>query len=694
MRTVKLLSCLLLVSLCSFPQTLRTDPQLAKLVQQIGSEVNGAEAFDFVARLHETDRWANFAKFQETANHLQQTMTEIGLRHVERGSAPADGVTQFGFWTMPLAWDVNHASLEIVEPTVPADMRVLADYSKVPASLIMWSGSTPSGGITTEVVELAPATLQRLKGLDVKGKMVLTEPPLDISQRGALKAALYKMAAGMISDTTENPDLTNGHYWMNAWGDYGWGFTKTSSPLVGFSITPRQGAYLRNLLASGKSVRVKAVSDTRYYSGRYLYISGVIEGSDSAEEVLELGHAFELGAQDNSTGDGAMLEAVAALNRLIAAGELPRPKRSIRILVMAEDYGSSAYIATHAERMSRTIGALCLDTPAGRYDTTQGYSFALNPDVSRSYQDALMMRIAQTYYAGLHSRYPRWSPYRPATDSYLSDPMIGVPTIAIRGSSGAKNVHHNSEDTLDRVDPRSLRDLSANVAVFLYSLASASDREIPWLAEITVDRGYGNTLRAVDPYIDRATAAASTDALGRDLNAGIAKINYNADRDRDALLSVLRLASPENREKIRASLEPFLRSMRQFSSEQNNRLRRAVNRRASELGAAVPIEPVPPPADPKQGEAAQMIVKRKRFGPVTLDDLPLDQRQGYPGFGENPAPLILLTWCDGKRNLADVIRLVELEHGPMNFDFVGYFKFLAKHGYVEISRPPEAPGAH
>jgi hypothetical protein len=483
---------------------------------------------------------------------------------------------------------------------------------------------------------------------------------------------------------------------MNAWGDYGWGFTKTSSPLVGFSITPRQGAYLRNLLASGKKVRVKAVSDTRYYSGRYPYVSGVIEGSDSAEEVLELGHAFELGAQDNSTGDGAMLEAVAALNRLIAAGELPRPRRSIRILVMAEDYGSSAYIATHAERMRRTLGALCLDTPVGKYDTTQGYSFALNPDVSRSYQDALMMRIAQTYYAGLHSRYPRWSPYRPTTDSYLSDPMIGVPTIAIRGSSGANNVHHNSEDTLDRVDPRSLRDLSANVATFLYSLASAGDREIPWFAEITVDRAYGNTLRAVDPYLDRATAAASTDALGRDLYAGLAEINYNTDRDRDALLSVLRLASPENRKKIRATLEPFLSSMRQFSDEQSDRLRRAVNRRATELGAALPlpVAPVPPPVGASQAEASRMIVKRKRFGPVTLDDLPLDQREGYPGFGDNPAPLILLTWCDGKRNLADVIRLIELEHGPMNFDFIGYFKFLAKHGYVEISTPAEPSGAH
>ena len=686
MRAVKRSAYLGLVTVASFAQNLRTDPQLQKTIQEIRTDVNGSEALNFAFRLYETDRWANFAKFQETAGYLRMTMNEVGLQGVELLSAPADGVTQFGYWTMPLAWDVKTARLEIVDPATPSEMRVLADYIKEPASLIMWSGSTPQGGVTAEVIELRSATLTELKNLDVKGKMVLTELPLDLAQRGALKATLYKMgAAGVISYATENPDLINGHYWVNAWGDHGWGFTKTSSPLVGFSISPRQGEYLRNLLARGTKVRVKAVSDTRYYAGQYPYATGVIQGSDSNEEVLELGHAFELGAQDNSTGVAAMLEAVATLNRLIEANKLARPKRSIRILVMAEDYGSSAYIASHRERMKRTIGAICLDTPAGTYDETPGYSFAMNPDVSRSYQDALMMRVAENYYAGLQDRYPRWSPYRPRSDSYLSDPMIGVPTIAVSGSAGATKVHHNSADTLDHVDPRSLRDLSATVAAFLYSLASAGDSDIPWFAQVAVDRGYGNAVRAAAPFLDRIGAAANADALGRELYAGLEKISYNADCDQDAVLSVLRLASPKNREKIQASLEPLLKDIRRFSGDQSGRLREAADRRAIELGAALPVNPISPPLDSRRAEAARMIVKRKSFGVITLDDLALDRREGYPAFGGNPSPLLLLTWCDGKRNLAEVIRLIELEQGPMNFDFVGYFKFLAKHGYVEIT---------
>jgi hypothetical protein len=32
-----------------------------------------------------------------------------------------------------------------------------------------------------------------------------------------------------------------------------------------------------------------------------------------------------------------------------------------------------------------------------------------------------------------------------------------------------------------------------------------------------------------------------------------------------------------------------------------------------------------------------------------------------------------------------VIRLTRMEHDAAGFDFTGYFRFLAKHGYVELT---------
>lgn len=83
--------------------------------------------------------------------------------------------------------------------------------------------------------------------------------------------------------------------------------------------------------------------------------------------------------------------------------------------------------------------------------------------------------------------------------------------------------------------------------------------------------------------------------------------------------------------------------------------------------------------------AARIVVKRKKFGTLPLDEIPPDRREGYPSGAWSLVPITALYWCDGQRNLAEVIRLTRLEHGPTKFDFVGYFRFLEKHGYVELT---------
>src|SRR5207302_4776607 len=131
---------------------------------------------------------------------------------------------------------------------------------------------------------------------DLKGKLVL-------GLRGS-KAALWKAGAlGVISENTENSALADERGWVNSFGDNGWSFTKGSSPLVCFSITPRGSQLLRSLLQKGP-VKVRANVDSRYYAGVYPYVTGVIRGAAGAdgEEVLSVGHLFEQGAHDNATG--------------------------------------------------------------------------------------------------------------------------------------------------------------------------------------------------------------------------------------------------------------------------------------------------------------------------------------------------------------------------------------------------------
>ena len=149
---------------------------LAQLVQAIRGEMQPSQAMDFMQQLYSTDRWFTYPKFQETAEYLKKTMEDIGLKNVELLGAPADGTSQAGFWTMPLAWDVRSARLEIVDPAVPAEHATLADFQKVPASLGMWSGSTPTEGISVEVVELKETDPAKIAKMPLKGKLVLKVP--------------------------------------------------------------------------------------------------------------------------------------------------------------------------------------------------------------------------------------------------------------------------------------------------------------------------------------------------------------------------------------------------------------------------------------------------------------------------------------------------------------------------------------
>ncbi len=668
----------ILLALCIAARPGLADPQLDRVIRELKGEVRANQAMDHMYRVYETDRWFTFPKFQETAEYLRNAMKAAGLSEVELVSPPADGVTQYGYWTMPLAWDVKEATLEIVEPTVAAEMRVLADYRKIPASLGMWSGPTPPGGVTVEVVELRDMSPAAIEKADLKGKLVMVRERTYANKLPFIR----KGALGIISAFTENPGLRDGHWWINYWGDSGWGYTKASTPLVCFSITPRQADFLSDLLARRGRVRVRANVETRYYTGAYPYATAVLKGSGSDEEVLELGHTTEIGANDNAVGVAAMLESLASLNRLVESGKLRRPRRSIRMLAMPELYGSMHYVATNTERIRRTVAAICLDTGAGSYDLANTeFAFILNPDVARSYTDALLLRVADAYFSRLPQRRSwNWVPFMTGTDTFLSDPLIGVPTVWTYGQPGV-NTHHNSEDVPQRVDARSMRDLVVTTAAFLYYIASAGEAEIPWLAEITATRGHENLLRAAAPALDRMAAVSKAGELGRALHAGLEQVAYCADRDEEAVLSVLRLASPSGREKLRAALAPLIQGLRASEREQSRRITNAANRRAAELGAATPVKPIAPPGS---AEAARMVVKRKRIGTITLDDLPVDQWEGQPSAAWDTRLITALNWCDGRRSLAEVIRLTALERGPSDFDFVKYFRFLAKHGYVEV----------
>jgi hypothetical protein len=631
---------------------------VSKLLTMLQRETNSDQILQDVRTIWETDRWFTFPKFEETAKNVAAIMRRSGLEDVEIGSGPADGVTQSGFWTMPLAWDISAGTLEIVDPHVPADMQLLADYQRVPTSIGMWSGPTPAGGVTTEIV-LASGNW---KNADLKGKLVLGAP------LGSKRALAKAGALGLISEHTENRALLDERGWVNSFGDNGWSFTKGSAPLVCFSITPRQSDLLRELLERGP-VKVRANVDSRYYAGVYPYVTGVIRGTDreNAEEVLSLGHLFEQGANDNATGVSSIIGAAATLKRLITEGKLARPKRTIRVLGMSECYGMLHYLEKHNDRAKRTVAAMCIDAPAGQ-QTLAGteYTWVLNPQSASSYVDSFVLRVAAEYFP-LVGRPWAWSKHRSGTDNYLGDPTIGIPTVLPRGGYGVHS-HHNSHDTPALVDPKSLHNLAVMNATYAYFIASAGPAEKRWMAEIAMTNGCERVAEATETILDQIAAAEGADHLADLLYQGQERIEYSSSRAAQAVRSA-------------GAQGNVASGLAVFSGQQKKRVQLAIEERATALG----LGRIQPKTPKPNAEAEAIVVRRKRMSTITLDDLPQDQREGYPAASFWSVPVAALYWCDGKRNLAEVIRLTELEMGPQELDFVGYFKFLRKHGYVEFA---------
>jgi len=371
-----------------------------------------------------------------------------------------------------------------------------------------------------------------------------------------------------------------------------------------------------------------------------------------------------------------MLEALGALKRAITAGALPQPRRSIRMLAMGEMYGSMHYIATHSEQVKRTVAALCIDTPAASYERAgTEYTFYFNPHAAASCVDAFMLKVANTYYEGKRPFYSK--DYITGTDTYLSDPMIGIPTVWPYSGTGIHS-HHNSADKPETVDPRSLRDLTIIGASYLYYLANAGDAEAAWLADVTLSRGQQQIVASIGSSLDAIPSADATQ-LAQVMTEGKTRIEYSWERARQSVQSVSRLMSVQQP----GWMNGLEDTLSQSAHMQMQRLDSAIQRRAQELRLGQ-IQPAAEPSDPQLEQGRNLIVKRKRFGTLPLDDISPDQREGQPNGAWADTQVKALYWCDGKRTLADVIRLTRLEAGPTNFDFVKYFRFLEKRGYVEF----------
>jgi aminoglycoside N3'-acetyltransferase len=427
--------------------------------------VDGRRLLQTVADIVANDRWNSFDGFHRT-NRMLLAAYEAGGAKTQLHTIPTGGLRGNGKWIIPEAEDFRAATLDLVEPVE----RRLLDYRECPWHVVQWSAGTCEEEIRCELAVIDSE--EQLAGASgtLAGKMVLTR----MNARDSREKFSAAGAAGLLCDppVADCPGAV-------AWTKFGWGgldLANGGSPMVGFAISSTMGDELRELHRRHGRLVVHARLDVRRYAGSHDVVSGLIPGrEDPDSEIWAVAHSAEPGALDNASGVAACVEIARAINGLIESGQLPPPRRTIRLLHGYECYGFFHYLE-HVKRLQPPLAGVCIDTIGARPDLCGGeIRWHTSAPASASFADDIGALILRSV-LDLHPVYRfKRMPFLSTEDTLLGDPAYGFPCPWI--TNHPFRGYHSSADTIDLVDEQGLAVSTAAMAGYLYYLADMGTDE-------------------------------------------------------------------------------------------------------------------------------------------------------------------------------------------------------------------------
>ncbi len=614
----------------------------------IEREINMENLKSMSTRINVLERSFCYRDFKKSAAYCLRQMKEHGFSGTRQIPVPADGKSTFMDRTIPQAWDVDDARLEIISPNIPESL--LASLRDDALCVANRCAATPPGGVRAEVITMEQ--MQKVK--DISGKMVLVRwmYPGKIIREVAAKNGL-----GIISCYSAGPlEVPDNSYWINGWGFPGWYHTREDRPLVCFSITPRRGAFLEELLREGP-VRVRATVKSRTYDGSIYSVTGVIPGTEAAE-ILLYAHAYEPFMPDDAAGVAALLEIGRILSSLVRQKKIPPLCLGVRVVISQELYGFSHYFNSPENRRNILFGinmdSICHDCRK----VGQSVRLRMSPASMPFFGDYLFKEISDYYL----SDYPKCVENgNLSDDTFISDTTVGIPSQWPWIPPG--KYHHNSHDSMDRmIDWNLARKMILAVGSYVATLAGADRRTILDLEQNAARAGQCEILNESNRLI------AELRAGNLPFKTALDQFDFNLKWQRGRLASFRRYT----REGDLAALD---REITELGKRENKRLK------------ACAKDDIPEPVLSRRDRLAQnMIIRRLGMGfPFSLARVPYESRIAHAA-----GTLQVFNWLDGKRTFYEALKLYQLEGGERLTDkeFSYWFKYLdllAKYGYVSIT---------
>ena len=609
--------------------TARAGDPIRSLYEETYGRVDEARLMSRMERLWRCEFRHGHSSQCRAAETAASWLRADGFSDVEVLMMPMDGVSCCQDKRMPEAWEGSVGRLTLLGEKE----EVIADYDRHPFHLIKGSSATPPEGVIARIV---PEDRFHA-GADVKGALIMLNP-MTFAGRRNLPTALDRGALGVISEYLVSRDATPDCIeWVNACTETtSWSVDSETRPFVGFSVSPRTGARLRELAAKGE-VRARVQCDGRRFVSTLPFVTAVVPG-ESAKEVWILAHLYEPMADDDSCGVAAAVE----IARSFIGGK--RPAYTVRVLFGLEHYGYAWYLSRFGTCLrDRVVGALNVDSLAALRGTHMRVlpGGPATPFCGNFIVEAMSRALAGVPHA------PESVVYRNGDyqdDMFMGDPTVGVPVIWGEEDFRGQRFWHCSSQDAAHIDGPLFRRGTAFMALLTRLIADPAAAVLP------------ASLAAAEGRLRLYAAEAPGKGRFRHL-ASLVRSHY-ADFDRLFGTSVAADGL--------ASLDALAAEL--------------------EKGVADAAEP----DSPARREAAGLTAARATVGfPFDLTRVPRKQRIWLPGRVLYSSYSNVLANMDGRKDLARLIREAEWERNETLdeedvADYVRATRFLVQWGYLNL----------
>jgi carboxypeptidase Q len=339
------------------------------------------------------------------------------------------------------------------------------------------SSATPAEGIIADVIVVHSFEELTALGHDkIADKIVLFNVPYD--ERKALAGSAFEAYGEAVGYRARGAkaaaDLGASASLIRSVGGANYRLPHTGwsqpAPIPAAALASEDADLIEHLASQGRLRLHLTLTPQKLAAATGHNVVADLKGSEHPEQIVVVsGHldSWDLGRGAIDDGAGVVISMATAelLQRLHF-----RPRRTLRVIAWMDEEngggGHDAYLKAHESEIANHVAAIESDAGAGH---PLGYSMKLSPAAVAALEPLLdvLRPVGSTIF--------RTTNRSPGSDI---DPLVeaGVPGIGII-QDGRKyfDYHHTAADTLDKVDPRDLRENSAAMAVMGYALAALPD---------------------------------------------------------------------------------------------------------------------------------------------------------------------------------------------------------------------------